>query len=364
MQLFNSVSWCRFLFSGALVLWPLCVSAHVLPFGTIRTDLTIQENRINLDSKVSQNTNIPNFPLQDERDFYENYFAENLKIQHGGRNCAFKLTSFDPSLHAPKSTFHGVYTCESAIQGVQSLVIHAIIFNDVFQNFEHFVTISIDNKRWNLLFTADTQEYPGSVSAQYLGSDAAYYFAVSKEFIWLGIMHILSGYDHILFLLSIILIVTGIRKILLLVTSFTVAHSITLLLAGFNIVRISPGIVEPLIALSIAYMALRNVWILKRVGMQHEGAISERWAATFGFGLIHGLGFASVLSQASIPQSFFVPSLVIFNLGIEVGQLGILALVLPILWYVRTVRHARAIFISLSFIIAAVAFVWFVQRVV
>lgn len=125
---------------------------------------------------------------------------------------------------------------------------------------------------------------------------------MTKQFIELGIKHIWTGYDHILFLLSVILLMRIPKKILLLVTSFTIAHSLTLLLAGFHVLEIPSDVVEPLIAFSIVYTAFRNVAILRK---KEKEVLVHGWFTTFGFGLIHGLGFASILNETYSSPPFF-----------------------------------------------------------
>ncbi len=126
------------------------------------------------------------------------------------------------------------------------------------------------------------------------------------DFLKIGVGHILSGPDHILFVLSLLLVFVGIRDILRLTATFTVAHSITLVLSGLGILTVSPRISEPLIALSIAYVALTSVFLHdnKYVGQQRGKVIS-----VFFFGLFHGLGFAGLLKEIQIPADKFISSL-------------------------------------------------------
>lgn len=143
----------------------------------------------------------------------------------------------------------------------------------------------------------------------------------------LGIQHILSGYDHLLFLVGLILVAGRIRSLMVVITAFTIAHSISLAVAALQIWAPGAKIVEPAIALSIAYIGIEN-WFVKDV--------SRRWLITFPFGLIHGFGFASALHQISLPHAEIPLALFSFNAGVEAGQLAVLALVLPaILWLRR-----------------------------
>jgi hydrogenase/urease accessory protein HupE len=145
----------------------------------------------------------------------------------------------------------------------------------------------------------------------------------------LGVEHILTGYDHLLFLFGLLIVCRDMRSILTVITCFTIAHSITLALAALGVVQLSARIVEPLIAASIAYVGFENV-------LRGD---SPKWRCpiTFSFGLVHGLGFADALREFGIGSGQFgiVLPLVGFNLGVEIGQLSIAAVVLPILWQLR-----------------------------
>ena len=206
-------------------------------------------------------------------------------------------------------------------------------------------------------------------------SPASAFFGFVRE----GVHHILIGYDHILFLLSLLLPAVWIRSgvtdprtgvtrtrwvpsnnlrlaltnVLKVVTAFTVAHSITLALSVLNVVNPPSRWVESIIAASVVLAALNNIWPL----------ISEaRWKLTFVFGLVHGFGFASALKDAGLAKGALVGPLVGFNVGVEIGQLCIVAVVLPIAWSLRGTRTYRGAFAGGSLAIAAVAGLWLVQR--
>ena len=171
----------------------------------------------------------------------------------------------------------------------------------------------------------------------------------------LGVEHILTGYDHLLFLLGLILVGGTLRQLLVVVTAFTVAHSITLALAALGVVAPSPAVVEPAIALSIAYVGVEN-WFVKDA--------ARRWLLTFPFGLVHGFGFAGALAEISLPRSELPLALVSFNLGVEAGQVAILALVLPLLLVLRRRPWFAPVGVRvLSSAIACAGVAWFVQRV-
>ena len=175
-----------------------------------------------------------------------------------------------------------------------------------------------------------------------------------------GIAHIWTGYDHLLFLFGLLVVCRSFRSIVAIISCFTVAHSITLALATLNVVTIPSRIIEPMIAASIVFVGIENV--LRR-GAEPRG----RWALTFGFGLIHGFGFASVLRELGVGShghSLAMP-LFTFNLGVEIGQISIAAVVLPLVWQLRQ-RPAfllRGVPVLSSFV-AAAGLYWFLQRTI
>jgi hydrogenase/urease accessory protein HupE len=175
-------------------------------------------------------------------------------------------------------------------------------------------------------------------------------------FILLGIEHILTGYDHLAFLLALLLAGDSLRRNAKIITSFTVAHSLTLALATLGLVTVPPSIVEPLIAVSIVFVGLENLF---------NRRFAARWLVTFCFGLVHGLGFASALRELGIgrlgPRAA-IP-LVSFNIGVELAQIAIAALVLPVVWKLKerpvfTLRHVPA----LSLLITLAGVYWFLAR--
>jgi hydrogenase/urease accessory protein HupE len=173
----------------------------------------------------------------------------------------------------------------------------------------------------------------------------------------LGYKHILPlGLDHILFVLSLFLMGSELKPILWQSLAFTIAHSVTLGLATYKVITIPPTIVEPLIALSIMYVALENVFT-QRLRKSRIGVV-------FLFGLIHGLGFAGALNSLGLPKDAYLASLVMFNVGVELGQLTVIlaAFFLFGKWFRHKPYYHKYFVIPLSVIIAAIALYWFIQR--
>jgi hydrogenase/urease accessory protein HupE len=182
--------------------------------------------------------------------------------------------------------------------------------------------------------------------------------ALVIRFFMLGVRHILTGYDHLLFLAALLVVVGGWRETFQTITAFTVAHSITLALATTGVVHAPSRVVEPLIAASIVYVGVENLL---------QAAPSARWKLTFVFGLIHGLGFAAALRDLGIGTSGAAVALPLasFNGGVEAGQIAVAAMLVPIFCRLRSrVRYGRLQFASAwSLFVVAAGCYWFLARV-
>ncbi|MEH7075110.1 HupE/UreJ family protein [Neobacillus drentensis] len=174
------------------------------------------------------------------------------------------------------------------------------------------------------------------------------------SFFKLGMLHILTGYDHLLFLFALLLRKQTLKQYISIVTSFTLAHSITLTLAVLGWITLPSRFVESMIAFSICYVALENIF---------RKEIKYRWSITFLFGLIHGLGFASILREMEIAKSHLAVALINFNLGIETVQLAIVLLLVPLLAYLYKLKISQKIVRYGSIIIFILGAIWLVQRI-
>jgi hypothetical protein len=191
-----------------------------------------------------------------------------------------------------------------------------------------------------------------------------------SQYVVEGVWHIWIGYDHILFLLALLLpavvrreagqwvpvpgLMGAVKDVVKVVTAFTLAHSITLSLAGLQIISLPSRLVESVIAASVIVVALNNL----------RGTVEgKRWLIAFGFGLIHGFGFASVLADLGLPQGALVLALVGFNVGVELGQLAIVAVFLPLAFWLRATRFYRVgLLLAGSMVVALLASWWLAQR--
>lgn len=181
---------------------------------------------------------------------------------------------------------------------------------------------------------------------------------IVRHFLQLGFTHVIPlGFDHILFILSLFFLNTSVRSVLVQCSVFTLAHSLSLGVSAAGYVVPNPAIIEPLIALSIVFTAIENI--------VHSRVSPWRLLVIFGFGLVHGMGFASALREAGLPPDHFISSLLCFNLGVEFGQLAIVlaAYFLVSRWFGGKPWYKERIVYPVSSIIGCVAVYWVVERI-
>jgi hydrogenase/urease accessory protein HupE len=195
------------------------------------------------------------------------------------------------------------------------------------------------------------------IEFEYFAGSRQGVWAVIKRFLPSGAHHILIGPDHLLFLVGLLLLGGTIRQLALVVTAFTIAHSITLSLAALNIVTPPARIIEPAIALSIVYVGADNLLV-------RGGRDVRAWIA-FAFGFIHGFGFANVLREMELPRRALGWSLFSFNVGVEIGQLAVVIVVASVLAALRARSEAvgRQLVFAGSLVVIAAGTFWFIQRV-
>ncbi|RHW32054.1 HupE/UreJ family protein [Lysinibacillus yapensis] len=210
----------------------------------------------------------------------------------------------------------------------------------------NYATVKLDGKQQEGVLSFESRE---------LEIGEASFVQSATQFLLLGLEHIFTGYDHILFVISLLFGAKTIKNILSLVTAFTIAHSITLVLATLNIVQLPSSFVEAAIALSIIYIALINIF--------NPDSKHQSWLA-FIFGLVHGFGFAGILSEMRLDASHLATSLLSFNIGIEIGQLIIVSIIFPILLWLKklTFKPAKWVIPVASVAILAFGLVWFIER--
>jgi len=229
------------------------------------------------------------------------------------------------------------------------------LFADLDAQHRGLASITVDGAMQSLVLGGDRTRFAASAGA------AGSMWRQAADYLRHGVWHIWTGYDHILFLLSLLLpavLAKGWRPasadVLRVVTAFTLAHSITLSLAALHVVALPSRLVESAIAASVAVAALNNVWPLVQ---------GKRWLAAFVFGLLHGFGFAGVLGDLGLPKGAAAVALAGFNVGVELGQLAIVAAFVPLAYAMRSTWIYRQVMVrGGSACIAVLATVWLVQR--
>ena len=290
------------------------------------------------------------------------YAASRLSVSADGKPCAMTIGAQQIDEHTD-----GAYTVMPLRLGCaaapSSLTIRYSLFADIDPQHRGLLNLSVDGATRTAIFGPQEPQQSFALGETRRWRQLLDY---GREGVW----HIWVGFDHILFLLSLLLPAVGVwvfRRwqavdrfgqafwdVLRIVTAFTAAHSITLSLATLGWVSLPSRLVESGIAASVVLAALNNVWPVFH---------GRRWMVAFFFGLIHGFGFASVLIDLGLPRGALALALLGFNLGVEVGQLAIVAAFLPLAFALRrSWLYRRGVLVGGSLAIAAVAAVWFIER--
>src|SRR5947209_1703734 len=230
---------------------------------------------------------------------------------------------------------------------VRDLLIRDDLFDVLGADYHTLARIEAPGFSGQFAFTPETRETRVAVGGAGGGGTVSFFL--------LGIEHILSGYDHLLFLLGLLLRGGGWFSLAKIITAFTLAHSVTLALAVLNLVVLPDRLVEAVIALSIAFVAAENLFL--------SPVVSRRWLVSFCFGLVHGFGFSSALRELGLPSHGLLLSLFGFNLGVEAGQALVVALALPALVMLRRTDWEPRMVTSSSLAILVIGLVLFVERV-
>lgn len=257
-----------------------------------------------------------------------------------------KGVSLEEKNQQPMVRFDYVFPSAEKIESLK--ITDNLFVRDNPHTLTHFATIKMGGESSGFVFKETERTYQvGDVAV------AVSTWTVFKQFLILGVEHILTGYDHLLFLFALLLVAKTFKDIVKIVTTFTIAHTVTLLLAALGVIELPSLLVEVAIALSICYVAIEN--LIKK-------EYNKRWMITFALGLLHGFGFAGVLGEMTLPKENMLTALLTFNLGVEVGQMAVVLLVLPILFFLRRFTwHGLFVKVGSGVILAAGLF-WTVER--
>jgi len=273
------------------------------------------------------------------------FFANRAKIMLGGSPCQLRQAEIARQPEADLFAWKGEYDCPKGEAPLE------VDYNMFFGDFNHRHVVKV--KAFDRAFTETFS--PERTHAQFTADRTSRTFL---DFLHLGLEHILIGFDHILFVLGLVLGARRIKSLLWLVTAFTLAHSISLAMATLGIVALPPALVEPLIAASILCVAAQDFLA------KDEPKLKLMLLLTFGFGLIHGLGFSYVLQEANLTRGNLLLPLFSFNLGVEIGQLCIVMLAYPVTRMLASSLGGRYLPVKriLLAAIALLAVYWLVER--
>jgi hydrogenase/urease accessory protein HupE len=280
------------------------------------------------------------------------YLSKRLQVSNDGQPCAAELVrgvfpGERPVPSSAKRTPFGIILRYASERPIGALRVRCEVLRDRVKNHKHIADFS-DGR--TVVFEGDRVEMEWSAPRTW-GADLI-------QFVVLGVEHIVTGWDHLAFLLALLLVAASAKRVVQLVTAFTVAHSVTLGLTALRVIGPPSGLVEAVIAASIVYVAVENLFLTGATGGRW------RWALVFAFGLIHGMGFGGALVEMQLARP--ATALLGFNLGVELGQLFVVALTLPVLALLRR-REAfyRTVVVrGLSGAAAAAGLFWFLQRVI
>jgi hypothetical protein len=276
------------------------------------------------------------------RDRLLGVIRDKVTLVSEGRRCEPGSGSLaHPASPAESVTFVVDFACGGA---VRDLLIRDDLFDILGVDYHTLARIDTPGGTTQFAFTPETRETRVNTGRR-----------GTVSFVLLGIEHILTGWDHLLFLLVLLLRGGGWLSLAKIITAFTVAHSVTLALAVLDIVTLPGRLVEAIIALSIAVVAAENLFL--------RPVMARRWLVSFAFGLVHGFGFSSVLREIGLPTDGLLLALFGFNAGVELGQALVVVVLLPALVLVRDTRWEPRVVRSSSLAILLVGVVLFVQRV-
>jgi HupE / UreJ protein len=274
------------------------------------------------------------------------FIRDKVTLVGQGQRCEAGPGSVRPGASPTESlTLVVDFTCAGDLRDV---LIRDDLFDVLGADYHTLARIDAPGQTTQFAFTPETRQTRVRLDAAPAGGRGW------ASFLLLGVEHILSGWDHLLFLLGLLLRGGGWLSLARIITAFTLAHSVTLALAVLDVVVLPDRLVEAVIALSIALVAAENLFLTP--------VVSRRWLVSFCFGLVHGFGFSSALRELGPPADGLLLSLFGFNAGVELGQALVVAVTLPALMLVRATRWQRRVIRSSSVAILLVGVILFVER--
>lgn len=314
------------------------------------------------------------------------YLNANLRVENDGAVCSTKKAGLVQTERPMTALFYRKTLVCAAPLGAVTIHNH-VLLKDV-GGYTHYGRIQLGEDIHTTVFDPGSPSYTVEIVG---GSEAPAEMAEQKlseifsAFIWQGTLHIWEGLDHVLFVICLLLAAGNFRRLLLVVTCFTVAHSITLGLSALDILTLAPEVVEPLIALSIAWVAAEIIVAQRKLGgasaggedasapvaLEDAGRFSlpsaagkHLFAVTFLFGLLHGFGFSYVLrDELQLPTGALLPALFAFNVGVELGQIAVVCLAFPLVIWMRDKSWGSRAIQGVSALVLALSLYWIGVRI-
>ena len=281
---------------------------------------------------------------------FQDYFVSEMSVKTWDSDCLLDSVEKASPEISGNWIVHLIYRCP---REVKDLTLTSTLFLDIDDSHTQFVRLAPPDDPGKSLREAVLNESNTTFNIPDIHTGGSASSDRALSFFKLGIEHLLTGYDHILFLLTVI-IAMSLMDTIKAVTAFTVAHSLTMALAFLNLFSLPSSVVEPLIALTIIYVAIENIFAKN---------IRKRWLLTGLFGLVHGLGFVGALKAITVSRDELLLSLFSFNIGIESGQLLVIAISIPVLRFLRRRNWDSRFCRGFSQGAAVLGTVWLAQRV-
>lgn len=369
--------------------------AHQTAMSTLTAEIRPESSEVDLLLAVSSNDlgdflrldgGVEGFASEAERERAQPqmaaYVSSRLKVLNNEAACEVKSEGVvEPERPTVALFYRKTFACDAELGSVT--LVNRVLLKDV-GGYTHYGRVQLGDDIHTTVFDPNTPTYVvevvGESGAQQMAAQSL--GEVFKDFIWEGTLHIWLGLDHVLFVICLLLAAGSFRRLLLVVTCFTVAHSITLIISALDIMTIAPEVVEPLIALSIGWVAV-EIFIAQQklisarkrdpeaaAASVGEGLALPRAAGkhlmgiTFIFGLLHGFGFSYILrDELQLPTGALVPALFSFNLGVELGQVAVVCLAFPLIVWLRPKRWGSRAIQVISALVLLISIYWMILRV-
>ncbi|WP_100405564.1 HupE/UreJ family protein [Bacillus solitudinis] len=353
---------CLVLFLSLLFFHTPVANAHMGSIGY--SDVTIEEKHVKYDLfllsdlvggllNIDKNSDgqMDAGEVSESTSAIEQLVVNQLSVRNNGVEGSVTVKEVELTERFNFSMFHIEldYQFDQPIEEYQ--INYHVFFNGIDDNHQNFLTVARGDYTVEQLLTKDNQTFQGTTNvenSEFHGGEVLDFW----DYTIMGMEHIWAGIDHLLFIFGLLLARGSFRDYIKVLTAFTAGHSITLALAALELVLIPSAIIEPLIALSIVYVAVENI---------RARTFKWRWLISLVFGLIHGFGFAEILS-GKLGSDFIIP-LLSFNLGVEIGQIVVLMVLLPLILYISKIRWQPQIIVGVSTIISLFGLYWFFERV-